>query len=207
METKIEEAPLMKKCTKCGLEKTLDCYSRDNSKSSGYREQCKSCRNLVYKKYCETHREAIAYRHKQYQESNREAISSQRKRYRDSNREAIASKNKRYRDSNRELIMCCWAKNRSKKKNLDFNIDVSDIVIPETCPVLGIPLYLGNRILSPNSPTIDRIDSSKGYVKGNVRVISSRANTLKNNATLEELRLVYEDSKKLSNDIADDYCI
>lgn len=46
------------------------------------------------------------------------------------------------------------------------------------------------------SPSLDRIDSSKGYVKGNVRVISARANMLKNNATVEELTLVLKDLKR-----------
>jgi hypothetical protein len=41
-----------------------------------------------------------------------------------------------------------------------------------------------------SSPSLDRIDNSKGYVKGNVAVISFRANTLKNNATADELRAI-----------------
>lgn len=73
------------------------------------------------------------------------------------------------------------AKSRATKLGREFNIDLHDIVVPETCPVLGHQL---------RSPSLDRVDSSKGYVKGNVRVISHRANMLKNNATVEELRLV-----------------
>lgn len=47
------------------------------------------------------------------------------------------------------------------------------------------------------SPSLDRLDSSKGYVKGNVRVISKRANQLKNNATVEEMRMVLADLIRL----------
>ena len=76
------------------------------------------------------------------------------------------------------------AKARAKEKGRDFNIELSDIVIPTLCPVLGIPM---------DRPSLDRIDGTKGYVKGNVRVISHRANMLKNDATIEELELVLKD--------------
>lgn len=76
------------------------------------------------------------------------------------------------------------AKSRANKKGREFSIELSDITVPTTCPVLGTPMV---------GPSLDRIDSSKGYVKGNVRVISKRANTLKNNATIEELELVLKD--------------
>jgi hypothetical protein len=69
-----------------------------------------------------------------------------------------------------------------------FNIEISDVFIPEYCPYLGIKLSTNiNDCFSPNYFTIDRIDSSKGYIKGNIQVISRLANTMKNNATIEEL--------------------
>jgi hypothetical protein len=66
---------------------------------------------------------------------------------------------------------------------------VEDIVIPLHCPVLGLPLYRnsGGAAQGPNSPSLDRIDPSLGYVQGNVKVISSRANAIKSNASPEEL--------------------
>lgn len=71
------------------------------------------------------------------------------------------------------------AKARAKKYDRDFNITIDDLVVPEICPVFGTPM---------KSPSIDRTDSSKGYVPGNVDVISHRANQIKSDATLEELR-------------------
>ena len=65
------------------------------------------------------------------------------------------------------------------------------MIVPQKCPVFGIPLVsTGVRGSGPrfNSPTLDRIDSAKGYTPGNVWVISHRANSLKSNASLEELR-------------------
>lgn len=84
------------------------------------------------------------------------------------------------------------AKKRAKQKNLDFTIDVNNpgIQIPEFCPVLNIPLFTkrdGTPGGGPNSPSIDRIDNTKGYVPGNIIVVSNRANSLKKDASLNEL--------------------
>lgn len=79
------------------------------------------------------------------------------------------------------------AKYRAKKNNLDFEIELEDIVIPKICPILNIPLFSSKGHSGPNSPSLDRIDPSKGYVKGNVQVISHKANTIKSDATLQEL--------------------
>lgn len=82
------------------------------------------------------------------------------------------------------------AKQRAKEKNLEFNINISDIIIPEFCPALGVPLIRAKGKPDNNSPTLDRIDNSKGYVKGNIQVISHRANTLKSNGSLHELKKI-----------------
>jgi len=82
------------------------------------------------------------------------------------------------------------AKNRAKVRGLEFSIRVEDIVVPETCPVLGIPLYTSRGKAGPNSPSLDRIKNDKGYVPGNVCVISYRANTLKGGASIEEVKKV-----------------
>jgi hypothetical protein len=82
------------------------------------------------------------------------------------------------------------AKKRAKKRGLEFNISIEDVIIPPTCPVLGIPLYKGEGKQIDNSPTIDRIDNSKGYTKDNIKVISYRANSLKNNGGIREFELL-----------------
>jgi hypothetical protein len=84
------------------------------------------------------------------------------------------------------------AKQRARKYGVEFSIDPSDIVIPPVCPVFGFPLRSGvGRSKGPggndDSPSLDRIDPSKGYVKGNVRVISHMANSMKRGATGEQL--------------------
>lgn len=88
--------------------------------------------------------------------------------------------------------MLSQAKIRARKFDLPFDLVLSDIVIPEVCPVLGIPLKrrFGGRL--PNSPSLDRMKPELGYVKGNVAIISWRANHIKNDARPEELRAVAE---------------
>jgi hypothetical protein len=93
---------------------------------------------------------------------------------------------------NPEKIMLNSARDRARKLNLPFDIEATDIIIPDVCPWLGIPLYKskGRGRPHPNTPTLDRLVPSKGYVKGNVIVISYRANRLKSDATSDELRLI-----------------
>jgi len=96
-----------------------------------------------------------------------------------------------------EYKMLARAKSRAKKNNLPFNIELDDIVIPERCPLLGIKIESTEVRNSPNNPSLDKIIPEKGYIKGNVWVISNRANTLKNDATIQELELLVENLKKL----------
>ena len=91
------------------------------------------------------------------------------------------------------------ARTRAKEKGLAFDLDANFLrsIVPSHCPVLGTPLEWsarrghGSHAL-PNSPSLDRIDPSKGYVKSNVWIISNRANAIKNDASHEELKLVTE---------------
>ena len=87
-----------------------------------------------------------------------------------------------------EYILWYRAKESSKIRNKEFNLEVEDIIIPTHCPYLGVQLLLGiDDHNSPNYFSIDRIDSSKGYVKGNIQIISRLANTMKNGASIDQL--------------------
>jgi hypothetical protein len=74
-------------------------------------------------------------------------------------------------------------KSHAKSKGIEFNIESTDFVMPETCPVLGIPITPFAKRLAPGTPSFDRIDPHKGYIKGNVKIISYRANRLKCDCT------------------------
>ena len=102
----------------------------------------------------------------------------------------------KYLNMDPRLKLLYAARSRAKKNGLDCTITVDDIVIPELCPALGIKLEArigagrSNREHLGNSPSLDRIDNSKGYIPGNVAVISLRANMIKTDATAAELKAV-----------------
>lgn len=82
------------------------------------------------------------------------------------------------------------AKARASRKGLPFNLTLGDLTLPATCPVLGIDLDFGAGAASDHSPSLDRIVPALGYVRGNVLIVSTRANRIKNDASVEELRRV-----------------
>jgi hypothetical protein len=82
------------------------------------------------------------------------------------------------------------------KNGLGFDLELSDVLIPDKCPLLGIALDPGAAKWAPNLPSLDRLDNDKGYVKGNVWIISWRANDLKSDASFAELEAVVEGWRK-----------
>lgn len=98
---------------------------------------------------------------------------------------------RQYANKSIEKRILSRAKYRANKKELEFDLELEDIVVPDVCPVLGIELEYGG-VSNDSSPSIDRMDPNKGYVKGNVKVISYRANMIKSNANAEEIAAVLE---------------
>jgi len=84
------------------------------------------------------------------------------------------------------------ARKRAFVKGLEFNIEPKDIHIPKKCPILKVLLICSTRY----SPSIDRIYPDKGYIKGNIAVISTLANSMKANATPKELLIFSRNIKK-----------
>lgn len=90
-------------------------------------------------------------------------------------------------------------KSRCKRIGREFSIELEDIIIPEKCPVFGFDLKREDKQTWMCAPSVDRVDNSKGYIKGNVTVVSRRANILKKDATLEELEQLFNYYKTLRN--------
>lgn len=91
-----------------------------------------------------------------------------------------------------EYNLLAHAKKRARDKGLQFTLKTEDIKIPELCPLLGVPLIKGKRKSTINSPSLDRINSTEGYTPDNIWVISHRANTIKSDASLKELKMLVE---------------
>lgn len=138
---------------------------------------------------------------KEYYARTREQFLERNRKWREANPEhhselsIKSAKGRKFRDPANYLLRS--AEIRAKKKGLPFGLAKEDVVIPEHCPVLGIPLYFRDDGRINNTPTIDRIIPEKGYVKGNILVISWRANRLRNDATLEELKKITSFYEKL----------
>ena len=107
---------------------------------------------------------------------------------------------KNWKKSNPEKMMFYGAKERARIYELAFTITIDDIVIPKRCPILGIPLIVNENKAGLNSPALDKIIPELGYIKGNIQVISHKANNIKNRATLEELVLLGKWAKRVINE-------
>lgn len=152
---------------------------------------------VASRKYYDAHRVDILQRKRERRASDPE--------YRDSCRanskkwsKANPEKNRNYmrkrlkvpRHRINHLIGC--AKRRAKANDVYFDLSINDLLpLPEVCEVFGITLkYSGGKHFQSDSASLDRLYPSKGYIAGNVRIISLRANILKRDGTIEELKKV-----------------
>lgn len=136
--------------------------------------------------YYAANREKELARSAKYRARNADKIKVRTTKYRANNAYKYRARNQRHRltPHGRVATLISSAKQRARKEGLPFALTHVDIFIPDACPLLGVKMVRGG----PYAPSIDKIIPSLGYVPGNVMVISWRANTLKNNATLAELQ-------------------
>lgn len=114
-------------------------------------------------------------------------VSEEYKKYRKRNYKKLLQKRKDWDRKNPIKSMLQRSRRRAKELHLPFTLTNKDIIIPNNCPILGVPLV---RYSGDYTPSIDRIDNKKGYVPENIIIISYLANRIKNNATIEQLRKV-----------------
>jgi hypothetical protein len=103
--------------------------------------------------------------------------------------------------AHRAKLLYRGARNRAKERGIEFTISYGDVVIPPVCPVFGEPFYLEGRRCAQSrfAPSIDRIDRSRGYVPGNILVVSIRANQIKSDATSAEIQRVADFYSRLES--------
>ena len=193
----------MKKCNECNeLKSTEEFYEG--------RRQCKSCISEIRKKTL-TEDQIVKQKEnsKKWRESNKDKVKAYAKEryakvkelrptkipkipttYMDfspEKKKEIGERMLKRAEANLPRYLWERAKARSKIRGIEFNIEVSDIVIPDICPVLLIPIQK-NRGIKDNSISLDRIDPTKGYIVGNIMVISYLANAMKRDADIETLK-------------------
>lgn len=112
------------------------------------------------------------------------------KAYYEAHKEERNEYNRRWREKNVAKVMLDRARRRALTRYIEFDLDAEYVasIIPLECPVFHVPMYLANGVAAWNSPSLDRKDPNKGYVRGNVQVISNKANMMKQDATDEELK-------------------
>lgn len=99
---------------------------------------------------------------------------------------SAAAKKRRHRaDPRRGLLNA--ARKRAAEKGLEFSLTVQDVYVPTHCPLLGIPLLVNEKVLGPNSPTLDRVFNSRGYTAENVLVVSYAANRCKGDLCADDI--------------------
>jgi len=91
-------------------------------------------------------------------------------------------------EKSKEIVILSNAKQRAKKLKVPFDLTLDDIIIPSHCPVFGIEIKNNEIYKSNHSPSIDRLVPEKGYVKNNICIISDKANRLKSNMTIEDVK-------------------
>ena len=144
------------------------------------------------KEYKKANKDKVNAYDRAYYEKNKERISKKRQVFSEANRDRLNSDARARKLKNPKDAMFSAAKLRAKAKDIEFNITKNDFSISKLCPVLDIPMFPGKGKLSDNSPTLDRKDNSKGYIKGNILVISHRANSIKRDATIDELEKIID---------------
>lgn len=142
--------------------------------------------------YQQQHRSHIAEVSHRYYLKHRKRVLERRRLWAIANREQDRSAERARRHRQPERFLLNSARQRARRKGLPFDLTISDVVIPSVCPVLKIPLLQGVGKKHDGSPTIDRVIPSRGYVHGNVHVISWRANSLKKDGTVTELTNIVE---------------
>lgn len=100
--------------------------------------------------------------------------------------------NRRYYEKNWLKLILKNIKRRAKRKGIEFSIIPDDLIIPSHCPIFGTKLVINTGKTGADSPSIDRIDSDKGYIPCNVVIISHRANTIKSSGTAKEHQLIVD---------------
>ena len=179
----------MRYCKNCKTEKTLDCFPTCKNCKEEREYECKVCK---YSRRKEIHLPKEKVRRKELY--NNMKLSNPEK-----YQEYLLNK-REYRQRKKLHFLVNSARRRAAQEGYAFNISESDLIIPEYCPILGTKLELQKANNNLNAPSIDKIVPSLGYIVGNVRVISRKANMMKLNCSFDELKVFAKNIIQYIND-------
>lgn len=182
-------------CSRCKQKFPLENFYKDASRKDGLSNRCKPCTYVKQRKYKENNPDVIKAEKRRYYERNKDKF---KQRYQD-NKEHIAQKAKKSRTGKEGYIkqMLYSAKSRANAGGWEFDLDLEFLLEQSGnhCPVDGLPFDWNRELdqdksLSLTIPSLDRIDSSRGYTKDNVAVIGDKWNRWKNNMNIDDLELL-----------------
>ena len=205
---------MSKICSKCKVEKDAGEFYKHKNHENGLSSKCKDCDREYHKEYYQKNKEGIIEKKKEYRKNNKEKVAEINRKYHEKNKEDIAERKKKYREKNpyhaQSDVLSNSARKRARNNKLLIDLDFisrSNILDwlkrqsrCECCNVeFSIGYKGGNGKIIDNSPSLDRFDPDLGYVPGNVFLICSRCNLLKNDATVKELKTIVAWMKQVKN--------
>jgi predicted nucleic acid-binding Zn-ribbon protein len=190
---------LTKRCSKCGEEWPLTMFHAKKRAVDGRMSHCKKCNCEKSRQYTKNNPGRRKAARKAYYDANREKLNKANRQRYWANSEEIKALAKQKRTGKQGCLrtMLGSAKARSKEKGWDCDLDIDYLVsiAPDYCPVDNKPFDWNRKRESLTDgesfdysiPSIDRTDSAKGYIKGNVAIIGDQWNRWKNNMQLDDL--------------------
>ena len=170
MSTVLNFVQSTKICNSCKEPKPFTSFTKNKASPDGLQYKCRPC--------------DVAYQAKRRLENPELRLDYQRS----------YQKNRRKDYTYRLQMLINASKQRAKNKDREHNISVEDIkkIFPEDgcCPIFGMKLEFNSAGFRENSPSIDRIDSTKGYTPDNIQIISWKANRIKGYASIQELEML-----------------
>jgi hypothetical protein len=168
--TNLALLPTTKCCNRCKQYLPFSLFNTNNARKDKLSSHCKECDRISQERI----------RKKNYQQRLK-----QDRKYREQKKKSF---------DQRLQALLNSSKQRATLKKLEHDITLQDVKelypIDGCCPVFGFKLEFGNAGFREHSPSIDRIDSSKGYTKDNIQILSWKANRIKGYATVEDLEAV-----------------